>query len=298
MILKRLLILVCFVSIASCQGIESRVSPISLWSVQSDDSLVYLLGSVHALTPDIYPLYEEFDKAFELADTLVVEVNLNAISEQDISIKLQQMGTYQTGSLQQNLSPETLDLLEGYLRKTDQQLSAYNNLRPWFVSLQIGMQLLAVAGYNPELGIDQHYLNKAQSKKEILELETFDEQMSILSSDPAEIQDLSLRASLQELDRTSSDLARLVAAWQRGNEDEIFRIATRPIRRYPELEAQLYRLIDERNMKMVDKIKQYLDQPGTYLVIVGALHMGGKNGIISLLRQDFEVIQQQRNLYP
>lgn len=298
MILKRLLILVCFVSIASCQGIASRVSPISLWSVQSDDSLVYLLGSVHALTPDIYPLYEEFDKAFELADTLVVEVNLNAISEQDISIKLQQMGTYQTGSLQQNLSPETLDLLEGYLRKTDQQLSAYNNLRPWFVSLQIGMQLLAVAGYNPELGIDQHYLNKAQRKKEILELETFDEQMSILSSDPAEIQDLSLRASLQELDRTSSDLARLVAAWQRGNEDEIFRIATRPIRRYPELEAQLYRLIDERNMRMVDKIKQYLDQPGTYLVIVGALHMGGKNGIIRLLRQDFEVIQQQRNVFP
>lgn len=136
------------------------------------------------------------------------------------------------------------------------------------------------------------------SSKEILELETFDEQMSILSSDSAEIQDLSLRASLQELDRTSSDLARLVAAWQRGNEDEIFRIATRPIRRYPELEAQLYRLIDERNMRMVDKIRQYLDQPGTYLVIVGALHMGGKNGIISLLRQDFEVIQQQRNVFP
>lgn len=253
---------------------------------------------MHALTPDFYPLYEEFDKAFEQADTLVVEVNLNAISEQEISIKLQQMGTYQTGSLQENISPETLDLLKDYLNNTGQQLSAYNNLRPWFISLQISMQLLSSAGYDPELGIDQHYLYKAIGKKEILELETFGEQMHILASDPAEIQDLSLRASLQEVDRTSSDLARLIAAWQKGDEDEIFRIATRPIRRYPALEVQLNRLIDARNMKMVDKIRQYLDRPGTYLVIVGALHMGGKNGIINLLRQDFEVIQQERHVFP
>lgn len=296
--MRRLLILICFISIAGCQGVKSRVSPISLWSVQSDNSHIYLLGSMHALTPDFYPLYEEFDKAFEQADTLVVEVNLNAISEQEISIKLQQMGTYQTGSLQENISPETLDLLKDYLNNTGQQLSAYNNLRPWFISLQISMQLLSSAGYDPELGIDQHYLYKAIGKKEILELETFGEQMHILASDPAEIQDLSLRASLQEVDRTSSDLARLIAAWQKGDEDEIFRIATRPIRRYPALEVQLNRLIDARNMKMVDKIRQYLDRPGTYLVIVGALHMGGKNGIINLLRQDFEVIQQERHVFP
>jgi uncharacterized protein YbaP (TraB family) len=256
------------------------------------------MGSVHALTPDFYPLYEEFDQAFEEADTLVVEVNILTIPERDVSIKFQQIGTYKSGTLRENLSPETLDLLIEYLDDTDQQLNTYNSLRPWFVSLQIGMQLLGVAGYDPALGIDQHYLRKAESTKEILELESFDEQMHMLSSDPPEIQDLSLRASLHEVDRTSSDLARLVSAWQQGNVEEIYRIATRSVRGYPELEVQLHRLIDARNPGMVDKIRQYLERPGTYLVIVGALHLGGKNGIINLLRQDFEVTQQQRNLVP
>jgi uncharacterized protein YbaP (TraB family) len=155
---------------------------------------------------------------------------------------------------------------------------------------------LAVSGYDPELGIDQHYLYKAYGEKEILELESFSEQMQVLSGDPPEIQYLSLRASLQEVDRTSNDLARLVSAWQQGDADGIYRIATRPIKRYPQLEVQLDRFIDERNFKMANKIRQYLDRPGNYLVIVGALHMGGRNGIINLLEQDFEVTQRQRRM--
>jgi len=296
MTLRRLILLVCFVSIAGCHSV--RQAPISLWSVQSDSSHVYLMGSVHALAPDFYPLYGEFDQAFEQADTLVVEVNLHEIHEDEITQRMQQMGTYQSGSLEENLSPETLYLLNEYLEKTNQQLSAYNIMRPWFVSLQIGMQLLAAAGYDPELGIDQHYLYKAYGKKEILELESFSEQMDVLSGDSPEIQDLSLRASLQEVDRTPGDLARLVSAWQQGDADEIYRVATRPIRRYPQLEVQLDRLIDERNLKMVDKIRQYLDRPGTYLVIIGALHMGGRNGIVNLLSQDFKVTQWQRGKVP
>jgi hypothetical protein len=259
---------------------------------------VYLLGSVHALTPEFYPLYDEFDQAFDAADTLVVEVNLNKISEQEISIRLHQMGTYQTGNLEENLSAETMALLQAYLKKTNQRLSTFNNLRPWFVSLQIGMQLLSAAGYDPGLGIDQHYLSRASGNKQILELETFAEQINILAGDSAEIQDLSLRTSLLEIDRTSDDLAQLVAAWQVGDTDEMYRIATRPISRYPELAVQLNRLIDERNIKMAAKIAHYLREPGTYLVVVGALHMGGSNGIIHLLSQNHEVVQMKHRLRP
>jgi len=291
-------ILICMFSIAGCQSIQSQYSPISLWSIQSGGSQLYLMASMHALTPDMYPLYDEFNKAYEQAETLVVEVNLNAISAAEISNNLHRYGSYRTGSLQQNLSPATLDLLKGYLAKTAQQMSTYNMMRPWFVSLQIGQQLLSAAGYDPALGIDQHYLMKATGAKQILELESFSEQMKILSSDSPAIQDLSLRASLMEADHASADLAELVTAWQRGDADEIYRIATEPIERYPVLEVQLHRLIDERNTKMVNSIRKYLHRPGTYLVIVGALHMGGRHGILNLLRKDYEVIQQHRPVSP
>lgn len=290
--LNRLILLIFVTSIAGCQSV--RLAPISLWTIESDVSQVYLMGSVHALKPDFYPLYSEFDQAFEQAETLVVEVDLGRVPEHEIAAIMRRLGTYQSGSLRENLSLETWNLLVKHLEKGGQQPGAYDALRPWFVSLQISMQLLAAAGFDPELGIDQHYLTRARGKKSIEELESFSEQIRILSADSPEIQDLSLRTSLQEVDRAHVDLARLISAWQQGDMGEIYSIATKPARQYPQLEVQLSRLLDERNVRMANKIKQYLNRPGSYLVIIGALHMGGSNGIIKLLQQDYEVVQMRR----
>jgi uncharacterized protein YbaP (TraB family) len=52
---------------------------------------------------------------------------------------------------------------------------------------------------------------------------------------------------------------------------------------HPELEAQLNRLLDDRNVAMVKKIDSYMATDDTYFVVVGALHMGGPRGILRLL---------------
>ena len=50
-------------------------------------------------------------------------------------------------------------------------------------------------------------------------------------------------------------------------------------------------LIYERNTKMAHKIREYAATSGTYLVVVGALHMGGEQGLVHLLSQDYSVRQ-------
>ena len=34
---------------------------------------------------------------------------------------------------------------------------------------------------------------------------------------------------------------------------------------------------------------------GTFLIVIGALHMGGEQGIVNMLEKDFDLIQVSRN---
>src|SRR5215211_4777791 len=47
-----------------------------IWKATSARGVVYLVGSVHLLTPDYYPLDPAFDEAFKTADLLVEELDM------------------------------------------------------------------------------------------------------------------------------------------------------------------------------------------------------------------------------
>ena len=64
-----------------------------------------------------------------------------------------------------------------------------------------------------------------------------------------------------------------------------------PPQNHPELAEQLYRLLDQRNARMVEKINDYLNTSQSYFVVIGALHMGGPNGILALLGKDHRIVQ-------
>src|SRR5262245_34063125 len=47
-----------------------------LWKVQSGSNVMYLAGSVHALTADAYPLNPAYQRAFDASGALVEEIDL------------------------------------------------------------------------------------------------------------------------------------------------------------------------------------------------------------------------------
>ena len=49
--------------------------PAYMWQVQHQGALVYLLGSIHALTDDYYPLPRIYEHTFAQADRLAVELD-------------------------------------------------------------------------------------------------------------------------------------------------------------------------------------------------------------------------------
>jgi len=291
--LKTTLCILISLSYANVVSAGDNGNLLSLWYFENAKSKIYLLGSIHAMKSEMYPLPAPMLDAFEKADTVVFEVDLTRLNPRDMSLLLQQRGTYHAPeTIEKDLQPETMRLLRRYLDETGLSFKSVEYFKPWYLTLIIGLEQLKSLGYRSSLGIDQYLQQKAVDEhKQILELESFAEQVDFLSSDSMKIQDLALRAALTDRPSLEQDLNSLVTAWRNGDADGMLALTTSSTSKFPELSVKLDTLIDGRNLTMVDKIRKYADTSGTYLVVVGALHMGGEIGIIQSLARNFDLVQ-------
>ena len=256
-----------------------------LWEVKSKSATVYLMGSFHMFKRDMYPLNECFTNAFRNADTLVVEVNINDVDEDKMAKLFEGRGIYQgEDTIEQHLSTATLAQLKEYLGSHDIDITQVNKMKPWFLSMTIVLQEMIGLGYDPNLGVDMYFLANAHGK-DIAELETIEDQMEILAGDPDDVQDLALREALEEIPDLETLMNRMVDAWSKGDADTLDIIIREPEDRYPPLEQQAKRTIDDRNIVMSKKITEFLKTDKTYYIVVGGGHIGGAKGLLSLLTE-------------
>ena len=211
----------------------------------------------------------------------------------ELVMKMQELGLFSRPQrLESELSQSTLTLLSEYLQKNKLEIASFSQYRPWWLALHIALLEMSKLGYKAELGIDQYVQHKARVEgKTIYQLESVREQIELLAGGSHELQDLFLRATIIESDSAKTMIHELVNAWQRGAADEIYTLSTKDEDKYPELNKQMERLLDKRNVKMAKTITQYLEQDGSYFVVVGALHMCGPMGLVSLLSKNYVVEQ-------
>ena len=255
-----------------------------LWEVRSKTATVYLLGLFHMFKKEMYPLDKCISAAFDKADTLVVEVNMNTIDQNRTASLFKERGIYpEDTTLEQRLSKETLEKLKKYLTRIGADITQVNKMRPWYLGMTIAVQEMIALGYDPDLGIDLFFLANAGARN-ILELETIEDQMDILAGDPDEVQDIALRMALEDLSDLEMLMDKMVNAWTKGDAQALNDIMREPADRYPLLEQQIKRTIDDRNVDMAGKISGFLKTGKTYFVIVGGGHIGGKKGLAALLK--------------
>ncbi|MEX1237844.1 MAG: TraB/GumN family protein, partial [Pseudomonadales bacterium] len=266
-----------------------------LWRIESETARAHLLGSVHALPADFYPLPAAILDAYDASEVLVLEVDISRVDQEQMQQLMRATGYYKANStLATELPPPTLALLDQYIAKR-RLPEDVNRMKPWLVALNVGLIELAHRGYFPAYGIDQYFMNRAIADgKPILQLETMREQIEMLAADPPTIQALSLHASLAEVDEFTQRIDDLMTAWRQGDPDRLLAVSKASTADYPALAGQMARIIDQRNVTMAEKIGTYLAKPGQYFIVVGALHLGGESGLIRLLRQDFVVTQVAR----
>ena len=268
--------------IASARAVNDRAL---FWQVQSDNAKVYLLGSIHYADESFYPLRNEIEQAFYSADHLVVEINVDDERAQRYRELVQQKGSYHgEATIRDDISGETYRQLQHRLRRLGMPLDMVHKQKPGMLVLTLTAVQVMKMGFMPELGIDAYFLKRAvDGKKNIIELETVDDQMDIFLN--VTDGDLLLRETLHSLDEADMLMMDMTRCWKTGDEACLEKILFEDaMTRYPSFIRIYDELFFKRNENMANDIKGFLDGKGIYFVVIGAGHLVGDKGIPQLLR--------------
>ena len=263
-----------------------------LWKVQSKTNTVYVLGSIHYLKKEVYPLDEKVEKAFDQSNILGVEANVDNVSKMDVQKLVESAFYREDETLEKHLSPETYALVKKQLTELGASLETANKYRPWFLALSLASLEVLKLGFDPSYGIDRYFLSKATEKKKIVELESLEYQINFLSTLSEKDQELFLLYTLKDINILEQELDKLVKAWSAGDEKGIESIITKSLKEDKRLAPIYEKLVIESNKKMASKIEGYLNEKETYFVTVGAGHLVGSQGIIELLKGKGFVVEQ------
>ena len=260
--------------------------PLNLWRINGSRSTVYLAGSVHILKPSLYPLPAAFQEAFTSADKLVVEVNIGAFEPLELQRRTAPFTMLPEGQrIDTVVPPALLARLEASLQRYGITLAQVIRMKPAYIMNQVVLLRLASLGYQAEHGVEQHFLRQA-GNRQILQLESIDEQLALLFDQPLPLQLQLLSDTLDQEPGIEPLIAAMIGAWFSGDDAlfmEMFEAQSGDselARRFTE------QLLDQRNLSMTAKIRSFLSEEGTFFVLVGAAHLIGENSIVDLLRRD------------
>ncbi|MDY6912485.1 MAG: TraB/GumN family protein [Chloroflexota bacterium] len=255
-----------------------------LWEVPSDSGTVYILGSIHMASQDLYPLNNTIEEAFNRSQYLVVEVDITNINQSEMLQLTEEYGMYPQGNTLKSALPVDLyEQVKARLQKLGIPIDLVQSFKPGLIAMTIEELQMSKYGYKPEYGIDMHFIDKAnESDMDILELESARFQMEMLGGFSEEIQLLMIEDTIENTP-TEEECQELYEVWGRGDIDAMERLTFESLEGNPDMAPLYEKMIDDRNSQMAIKIEGYLAESETYFVVVGAGHLVGENGIIDLL---------------
>jgi hypothetical protein len=193
-------------------------------------------------------------------------------------------------SLDKLLSPATLALV----RKATGDLGAAGGplmrFKPWMLAVALQGMELQKAGFDPELGLDKHFYDAAiEAGKSVQGLETADYQISVFDGMTMEQQDRMLAQTLRELATELASVGKLADAWKAGDAATVERIVQAELKAEPLI---YQRLLVDRNKNWLPKIEALFGRSGRALVVVGAAHLVGPDGVVAMLRAKGYTVEQ------
>ena len=243
-----------------------------------------MLGSIHFFKKELYPLNKRIEKAFDDSDILVVEANINDITKVDIGLLMEKSFYAGDDTLENHISSKTYELVVSEVGRLGIPLELIYKQKPWFLALTLSALELIHLGFDPRFGIDVHFLTKAQGKKEILELESVDYQIELLSGFSDEEQEIFLYSTMMHSNIIRKDIDKILEAWTTGDAGGIESMLEKSMRVDADMTAIAEKMFYKRNRNMTSKIKEFLVTEKTYFVVVGAGHLVGKDGIVEILK--------------
>ncbi len=270
-------------------------SPILYQVTDGQGNIVYLLGSIHVGTEEMYPFPDYVLDAYESADALAVECDLLAeVEDPAAAVELLRPMILTDGTtIADHLSEDCYNRAVEILRENTSYVPALDVYKPvmWY-SLISNLDHIH-AGVDANLGVDMYFLTDAyKTGKTIYEIESAAEQYGVLGNLSMQLQALMLEVTVDSYNDPENHeyLRSMCTAWANGDEAGIMDAVDEDMSEYTPEEVALLEEFNEslegqRNVKMTEYAKNALKKGETVFIVVGAAHVLGDDGMANTLAQ-------------
>jgi len=264
-----------------CVLLSTAASAQVFWLVSDDDGREnWLLGTVHSEDPRLLDFRPELIDALRQSQRLALEL----VPDSAMLERLNQAMHFDRPGL-----PEVLDdkLYQDVVALMERQYGmgepAVARMRPWAVAMTLSLP-------PPETGL---FMDLALSfralgmGKEVVALETLDEQLAFLTGLSESAQISMIRQAVADFDRIPELFDELITTYLSSDLAALERVSFEQLDELdPEVRQHFIEVgLVERNRVMLERSMPYLEQGGL-IIAVGALHLPGEHGLIELLRSE------------
>ncbi|MBS3647934.1 TraB/GumN family protein [Pseudaminobacter sp. 19-2017] len=266
-----------------------------LWKIEKQGvGPSYLFGTMHVTDPRVTSLPPDAKSAFDQSKTVVIETT-DVLDQAKMMAALAKtpelmMFTDDT-TLTSLLPPDEAEIVNKALDARGIPHLSVAKMKPWIIAAMVALpacELQRKAAGAPVLDVKLAQDGQA-SGKVLMGLETVADQLGAMASLPMDFHLKGLVETLKLGDRMEDVVETMVVLYLRGDTGMIWPLLRGALPAGADDEAG-YAAFEEamltaRNKTMVERARPILDE-GNAFIAVGALHLPGSDGIVSLLRKD------------
>jgi len=252
-----------------------------LWKISGNglNRSCYLYGTMHVLCAEDATLSDSLKLAIKYADQIYFELDMDNMNEMLGAMKYLRMNDGK--KLSELLSKDEYARVETYFKQhsVPLPLAMMNRFKPYFISSLIGEQMMSCDQKN---GMEELIMRESKKySKEIKGLETTEFQASIFDSIPYEKQAKDLVSYIDSIDSYKAVTMEMIEVYREQN---LERMDSLMHKSDPGMDEYMDILLYGRNRHWVDQMPEIM-KGKCILFAVGAGHLPGEQGVISLLRK-------------
>jgi len=262
-----------------------------VYQVEGPNGRFYLAGSMHLLHAERASLPAPLERAYRNSASIVMEIDTDDGDAQDAGARLLEAAQLAPdASLQALLGEARWNTVRTALAEAGFDAERASRFEPWGLALLLTQAGFARQGYTSAAGVEQQLTERARRDgKPISGLETAAMQIALLDGLDMNVQRQMLDLTLEEVQEMPQMLDELEDAWRAGDLQRLEALLLEGYRQMPELYTAL---LVERNRRWVSQIRAWPTTSPPRLVLVGALHLVGEQGLPALLQRAGYTVQR------
>jgi len=246
----------------------------------------YLFGTHHLIPIQFLDSIPGLYKSFNECEKVVGEMVLNNI---DASTKIQQAAIMPNHlRIDSLLSPADYKLVDTELKAVLKfGLKDVSILNPTMLVTMYELEIYKkLTGFTDDKQSDSYFqLVAVQKDKKVIGLENLDQQIKFLfGSTDYKRQARVLVETVRRKNEMLKDMLQLNKLYKSGKIDQLVELSKGKGNITDMTEEEYAIMVDNRNADWVTKLPQIIQESSSFIA-VGALHLGGKNGLIKLLQK-------------